>query len=118
MSSSFTNGFSRRAFLASGAAAFGMPALAQDVFGGSTVEMERDINSGVRRNISSFRALDWRPYFSNLHNGASSGRYVFARFALLGSGWANLQALSVERSDVRGIDSPGPYQSCAQDRRS
>ena len=22
------------------------------------------------RNISSFRALDWQPYFSNLHNGA------------------------------------------------
>ncbi len=24
----------------------------------------------VRRNISSFRALDWRPYFSNTRNGA------------------------------------------------
>ena len=24
----------------------------------------------MRRNISSFRTLDWRPYFSNLNNGA------------------------------------------------
>lgn len=46
------------------------PAIAQDVNDGSTVEMERDITSNVRRNISSFRTLDWRPYFSDLNNGA------------------------------------------------
>ena len=49
------------------------PALAQntsDVNGTGTVEVERDLSQAVRRNISSFRTLDWRPYFSNLNNGA------------------------------------------------
>nr|WP_309502717.1 L,D-transpeptidase [uncultured Roseovarius sp.] len=48
----------------------GAPALAQDVDGAGTVEIERDVTEAVRRNISSFRALDWQPYFSNLRNGA------------------------------------------------
>lgn len=60
----------RRAFLAGTAAMIGAPALAQDVNGAGTVEIEREINSSVRRNISSFRTLDWQPYFSNLTNGA------------------------------------------------
>ena len=64
------NGFNRRAFLAGTAAVIGVPALAQDVDGDDTVQFERDIDTTVRRNISSFRALDWRPYFSNLNNGA------------------------------------------------
>ena len=46
------------------------PALAQDINGSSTVEMENDISETTRRNISSFRALHWQPYFSNLNNGA------------------------------------------------
>jgi len=64
------NRFNRRAFLAGTAAVIGAPALAQDVDGNDTVVIERDIDTTVRRNISSFRALDWRPYFSNLKNGA------------------------------------------------
>ncbi len=48
----------------------GAPALAQGVNGAGTVEIERDISGAVRRNISSFRSLDWQPYFSNLNNGA------------------------------------------------
>jgi lipoprotein-anchoring transpeptidase ErfK/SrfK len=63
-------GLDRRAFLATGAAFMGAPALAQDVNGAQTVEMERDLSQVVRRNISSFRSLDWRPYFDNLSNGA------------------------------------------------
>ena len=63
------NGFSRRAFLAASAASIGMPAIAQSVDGADTVEIEEELEV-VRRNISSFRALDWRPYFSNLNNGA------------------------------------------------
>jgi lipoprotein-anchoring transpeptidase ErfK/SrfK len=63
----------RRSFLASGAAAAGgllaVPALAQDTNAGST-EIERDLSEVVRRNISSFRSLDWQPYFSNTRNGA------------------------------------------------
>ena len=35
-----------------------------------TVEIERDVTETVRRNISAFQSRDWRPYFSNLKNGA------------------------------------------------
>lgn len=58
----------RRSFLATGAAFIGAPALAQTA--AQSTEMEQSISSSVRRNISSFRTLDWRPYFSNLNNGA------------------------------------------------
>ncbi|GAA6165589.1 L,D-transpeptidase [Pelagimonas sp. KU-00592-HH] len=61
-------GFGRRSFLAAGAAFIGAPALAQTE--SSTTEVERDLSEVVVRNISSFRALDWTPYFSNLRNGA------------------------------------------------
>jgi L,D-transpeptidase ErfK/SrfK len=59
----------RRAFVAGAAAAsaavWAAPGLSQDV-----VEFRDDISQSVRRNISSFRALDWRPYFSSTQNGA------------------------------------------------
>lgn len=35
-----------------------------------TIEIEPDVTESVRRNISSFRALDWQPYFADLRNGA------------------------------------------------
>ena len=58
----------RRGFVASGASALlAAPALAQTA---GTTEMEADISQTVRRNISSFRTLDWRPYFASLKNGA------------------------------------------------
>ena len=60
----------RRRFLAGTAALVASPAVAQDVNDGSTVEIERDLSQAVRRNVSSFRTLDWQPYFSNLNNGA------------------------------------------------
>ncbi|MGR3502140.1 L,D-transpeptidase [Pseudaestuariivita sp.] len=65
----------RRRLLTTGAAAastLAAPALAQtanNAFTGTT-EMEDRPKDGVRRNISSFRALDWRPYFDNTRNGA------------------------------------------------
>ncbi|SMC56157.1 L,D-transpeptidase [Primorskyibacter flagellatus] len=62
--------FDRRGFLAAGAAFAATPALAQNVNGADTVEIERELSQVVRRNISSFRALDWQPYFSSLNNGA------------------------------------------------
>ncbi len=58
----------RRAFLATGAAFLSTPAIAQT--GSSTTEVERDLSEAVVRNISSFRSLDWQPYFSSLRNGA------------------------------------------------
>ncbi|WP_422395945.1 L,D-transpeptidase [Roseovarius rhodophyticola] len=61
---------SRRGFLAGTAATIGLPALAQDVDGAGSVLLEKDVKTTVSRNISSFRSLDWRPYFSNLNNGA------------------------------------------------
>ncbi|MGR3662043.1 MAG: L,D-transpeptidase [Paracoccaceae bacterium] len=68
----------RRMFLASAAASgLAAPALAQDLqdLDASTqdtgsIQMEADISSSVRRNISSFRTLNWEPYFGSLKNGA------------------------------------------------
>jgi len=64
---------SRRAFLAGSAAMLATPALAQNtasVNSSATTQVERDLTETVRRNISSFRSLDWRPYFDNTRNGA------------------------------------------------
>lgn len=62
-----TNTFSRRGFIAASAAVIGTSATAQSA---DSVEMESNIQDGVKRNISSFRSLDWQPYFSNLNKGA------------------------------------------------
>ncbi|WP_227269201.1 L,D-transpeptidase [Roseobacter weihaiensis] len=73
MSENTFNKPGRRAFLAGSAAMLATPALAQDlgsVNSSSTTEGERDLTETVRRNSSSFRTLDWRPYFSNLRRGA------------------------------------------------
>lgn len=58
----------RRVFLTGTAAVLATPALAQtsDLPGYA----ERDQAESVRRNISSFRTLDWRPYFENTRKGA------------------------------------------------
>ena len=60
----------RRAFLAGTAAVLGTPAIAQQSQMPDTVEKEGDPGAGARRTISSFRSLDWRPYFSDLTKGA------------------------------------------------
>lgn len=59
----------RRLFLGATAASVGglaAPALAQSA---NSIEFENTVTE-ASRNISSFRALDWRPYFSNTRNGA------------------------------------------------
>ncbi|MFC7702688.1 L,D-transpeptidase [Plastorhodobacter daqingensis] len=69
MSGESSHRMNRRVFVGTGAAALAaaaMPAWAQD----GTTEMERSLSSSVQRNISSFRTLDWRPYFDSLRNGA------------------------------------------------
>ena len=58
----------RRHFLGASAALAATPAVAQ--IPGDTTEFRDTISSNVRRNASSFRALDWQPYFSSLQNGA------------------------------------------------
>ncbi|MDU8910875.1 L,D-transpeptidase [Aestuariicoccus sp. MJ-SS9] len=70
MSTQNRNRFGRRAFLAGSAALLGTPSIAQAIDGEGTTEVERDLSRVVKRNISSFRSLDWQPYFSNLRNGA------------------------------------------------
>ena len=59
--------FSRRGFLAAGAASVGTAALAQT---NGTTEIESNIGAGVTRNTAGFRSLDWRPYFASLAGGA------------------------------------------------
>lgn len=61
------NDLTRRGFLAATAATIGTGAYAQT---GNSTEVEANINSRIVRNISSFRSLDWQPYFSNLNGGA------------------------------------------------
>ncbi|MBW6505331.1 MAG: L,D-transpeptidase [Rhodobacteraceae bacterium] len=63
---------SRRGFLGGAAligAGLATPALAQTAFDAGEVH-EDTAYTNMRRNISSFRTLDWQPYFSNTRNGA------------------------------------------------
>ncbi len=67
-----TKGFktpSRRAFIAGTAAAVGFGTTAAAQMENAT-EADRVVSDAVKRNISSFRSLDWRPYFTNLNGGA------------------------------------------------
>lgn len=59
---------SRRGLLAAGAAAGALAALPARALEGST-EADTELGAGVKRNISSFRMLDWQPYFANTANG-------------------------------------------------
>jgi L,D-transpeptidase ErfK/SrfK len=63
---------SRRLFLGAPAAlagtALAAPALAQTE--ATTTEADTAVSTSTRRNISSFRSLQWQPYFSSLRNGA------------------------------------------------
>jgi L,D-transpeptidase ErfK/SrfK len=63
---------SRRTFLGTAAAgaavALAAPALAQTE--SATTEIESDPGQNIRRNISSFRSLQWQPYFTDTKKGA------------------------------------------------
>ncbi|MEP4196307.1 MAG: L,D-transpeptidase [Aliishimia sp.] len=63
----------RRGFLAGSASLLASPVIAQTsgaFENGATTEVERDLDDSVRRNISSFRTLEWEPYFTDLKGGA------------------------------------------------
>ena len=60
---------SRRGVLAGGAALLAAPAIAQEAVP-DVIEGHTPIAGNVRRNASSFRALDWQPYFNNTRGGA------------------------------------------------
>lgn len=59
----------RRHLLGGAAAALAATAAPGLAMEGST-EFEQGANATVRHNVSSFRMLDWRPYFENTRNGA------------------------------------------------
>ena len=62
---------SRRNFFATGLAVLALPAFSQtSMTDTTTTEVEKEVSQTVRHNISSFRALDWQPYFENLNKGA------------------------------------------------
>ena len=65
-------GFTRRNFVATGGALLATKSFAEsaNVNAETTTEQDNDVTGLVRHNISSFRALDWRPYFDTLKNGA------------------------------------------------
>ena len=67
MSTKNITALSRRGFLAATTASLAAPAIAQST--GDTTEFRNSIGT-VRRNASSFRALDWEPYFDNTRRGA------------------------------------------------
>ena len=60
----------RRSFLTGAAYLTGSFAIAQDTGFPDLIEIEPVVTKKTKRNISSFRVLDWRPYFKNLKNGA------------------------------------------------
>lgn len=68
MSGPDRRGISRRTVLGGVASGIAAPALAQNT--PDSTEFETAAGDGVRRNISSFRTLDWRPYFNDTRNGA------------------------------------------------
>ena len=58
---------SRRLFMAGTASVLAAPALAQTE---NSTEADRQLSKTIRHNVSSFRSLDWRPYFTDTRNGA------------------------------------------------
>lgn len=60
----------RRAFLSGVTSLTASVAFSQNVDFFGDVDQETSITNGSLRNISSFRMLDWRPYFKNLKKGA------------------------------------------------
>jgi L,D-transpeptidase ErfK/SrfK len=68
MSSSDRGGISRRVVLGGVASGLAAPAIGQAI--PDSNEFEAALDQGARRNISSFRSMDWRPYFDDTRNGA------------------------------------------------
>ena len=60
----------RRTFLAGAASFSGSVVFAQEQRVVGDIALEAEIRKTSERNISSFRMLDWRPYFDNLTGGA------------------------------------------------
>ncbi len=63
------NSMGRRVFLGASIALLGTRVIAQED-PATTIPQTAPAAPKVRRNISSFRSLDWRPYFSSTEGGA------------------------------------------------
>jgi lipoprotein-anchoring transpeptidase ErfK/SrfK len=68
MSAAGQKTINRRRLLGAGAALGGLAAFPALAFEGST-EADTQLGGAVKRNISSFRMLDWQPYFADTRNG-------------------------------------------------
>lgn len=67
MSNHHRSGVNRRGFvLGAAASALAAPAIAQD----NSTAFRDPVSNSTRRNASSFRTLEWQPYFDTLTNGA------------------------------------------------
>lgn len=60
----------RRTFLAATALTLAAPSLLRAQGMENSTEVDKQLSPTIRRNTSSFRALDWRPYFANTAKGA------------------------------------------------
>jgi len=77
MSDERSTNLNRRGFLGTSAAVMGAAAVsavagrgwAQTAELPNSVELETAVSSSTRHNISSFRSLEWQPYFTSTRNG-------------------------------------------------
>ncbi len=60
----------RRRFLTGSVATIATPFVARAAFATESTFDDKEISESVRRNISSFQAKDWQPYFNSTRNGA------------------------------------------------
>ena len=70
MSTDPSKKFNRRTFVATTAALVGFAAAPAWAQLANSVELEAPVSASTRHNISSFRSLQWQPYFSSTRNGA------------------------------------------------
>lgn len=74
MSSDNKRAFTRRSVLGTAAAmaasSLAAPVLGQGMTDANTTEMENELSNNIRRNMSSFRSLEWQDYFTDLSKGA------------------------------------------------
>ena len=70
MSMDQTNKLNRRAFVATSAALIGMAAVPAWAQLANSTEADTQVSASTRHNISSFRSLQWQPYFTSTKNGA------------------------------------------------
>ena len=83
--------WSRRSFVMASFASVSTPVWSQsNVNSEDTTEIEQEITKSQRHNLSSFRALDWRPYFSNLKAQAGGLHHLCLKETPIGQNLCHL----------------------------